>query len=589
MNKTVNINLAGTFFHIDEKAYQKLQRYLEAIKRSFTDSQGRNEIIADIEARIAELFIERMQNQKQVVSIDEVEQVIKIMGQPEDYIVDEEIFEDEPVQTKQSRSTYRKLFRDIDNAYIGGVSSGFAHYFGIDALWIRLVFIALVFGGGSGIIVYIILWILIPAAVTTADKLAMTGKPINITNIEEKVKEGFSNVKDSIDDVTHKVKNGNYKNNIKSTSRSFFGALGSVILFFFKIIAKLIGIFLIFIGATTLITLIIGLLTFGVADIFQIPGMDLAYLVNATNLPLWAASVLLLFAVGIPFFYLFILGLKILVNNLKSLGKITNFSLLGLWITSVIIIIVFTAKTASEFSREASIADKYELNIMKVDTINIKMVGNDSFSNDIQRDSDFEIVFDNSDTKKIYSSNVRLIVRSTKDSMALVSIEKSARGNSYQNAKDRAGNIDYNYNFTNNTLLLDAYFLTDAQYKFRDQEVEIIVYLPEGSILKADENTYSFHRNTSRYEDILENGFEGHYLKVIEDNLLCLDCPKDDSFNIDIDIKDDNSKFQINNKGIEIKDAEIKIKVNDKGVYSESESITTTIDSTGIKIKSKNK
>ena len=96
MNKTVNINLAGIFFHIDEDAYSKLQRYLEAIKRSFTDSQGRSEIIADIEARISELFSERIQNDKQVVSIKEVEEVITIMGQPEDYIVDEEIFEDEP-------------------------------------------------------------------------------------------------------------------------------------------------------------------------------------------------------------------------------------------------------------------------------------------------------------------------------------------------------------------------------------------------------------------------------------------------------------------------------------------------------------
>ena len=88
MNKTVNINLAGVFFHIDEDAYLKLQRYLEAIRRSFTDSQGRNEIIADIEARIAELFSERVQNEKQVVSVKEVEEVITIMGQPEDYMVD---------------------------------------------------------------------------------------------------------------------------------------------------------------------------------------------------------------------------------------------------------------------------------------------------------------------------------------------------------------------------------------------------------------------------------------------------------------------------------------------------------------------
>ena len=79
MNKTVNINLAGIFFHIDENAYAKLQRYLEAIKRSFTDPQGRSEIISDIEARISELFTERMKTEKQVISITEVEEVINIL------------------------------------------------------------------------------------------------------------------------------------------------------------------------------------------------------------------------------------------------------------------------------------------------------------------------------------------------------------------------------------------------------------------------------------------------------------------------------------------------------------------------------
>ncbi|MBT8253149.1 MAG: PspC domain-containing protein, partial [Bacteroidia bacterium] len=215
MNKTVNINLAGIFFHIDEDAYLKLQRYLDAIKRSFTDSQGRNEIISDIEARIAELFSERVQNEKQVVSVKEVEEVITIMGQPEDYMVDEEIFEDEPqAQYKKSSGSGRKLFRDKDNAYIGGVSAGLAHYFGIDALWIRLAWIVLFFGAGTGILLYILLWILMPVAESTSDKLAMTGKPINITNIEEKVKEGFGNVKDSFDDVAGRLPSGE---RVKST------------------------------------------------------------------------------------------------------------------------------------------------------------------------------------------------------------------------------------------------------------------------------------------------------------------------------------------------------------------------------------
>ena len=101
MNKTVNINLAGFFFHLDEEAYNKLQRYLEAIKRSFTDAQGRDEIIHDIEARISELFSEKIETDNQVITLKEVDEVIAVMGQPEDYQLDDEIFEDDYLSKKQ--------------------------------------------------------------------------------------------------------------------------------------------------------------------------------------------------------------------------------------------------------------------------------------------------------------------------------------------------------------------------------------------------------------------------------------------------------------------------------------------------------
>ena len=592
MNKTVNINLAGIFFHIDEDAYLKLQRYLEAIKRSFTDPQGRNEIIADIEARIAELFSERVQNEKQVVSIKDVDAIIDIMGQPEDYMVNEEIFDDEPQQrTYKSQAPHRKLFRDVDNAYIGGVSSGLSHYLGIDALWIRLIWVALFFGAGTGVLVYIILWILMPAAESTADKLAMSGKPINITNIEEKVKEGFSNVKDSFDEVADKVKNGDYDkvgNNIKTQSRSFFDALGSIIMLFFKIFAKFIGIILIIVGASTLIGLVVGLLSVGVADIFVFPGVDFPEVVNSTNLPIWLVSLLSLFAVGIPFFYLFILGLKILVNNLRSLGKLANFALLGLWLASIITLMVFAAREAVEYSREASVTQKTEFNIRANDTLKVQMLGNDLFESHVYRDRDFKVVYDENDQKKIYSSNIRLIFRSTNNPQAYLKVEKTSLGNSYQNAKQRAENIEYNFKLEDNVLYLDSYLLTDYANKFRDQDIEVVLYLPERSILYADSNTYSFHRNYSSHRDILDNGFEEHYMKVIRNDLICLDCSKDKNYSIDVDINDEDSEFKLNKDGLRIKDKDVDIKIDKNGVSSESENIKTTIDSNGIEIKSKN-
>ena len=200
MKKTISINLAGLFFHIDEDAYKELQNYLAAVKRSMQNEQGTSEIIADIEARIAELFSERISSSQQVITSKIVEDIIDIMGQPEDYNIDDDN-NDSNTRTDSTQTT-KRLFRDKENAFVGGVSAGLGHYLGIDPLWMRLIWILLVFGLGMGVLLYLIMWILIPAANTTAEKLSMMGKPINITNIEEQVKEGFGNVKEHLDKVT---------------------------------------------------------------------------------------------------------------------------------------------------------------------------------------------------------------------------------------------------------------------------------------------------------------------------------------------------------------------------------------------------
>ncbi len=602
MNKTVNINLAGIFFHIDEDAYLKLQRYLEAIKRSFTDSQGRSEIIADIEARIAELFNERVQNDKQVIRIKEVDEVITIMGQPEDYLVDDEIFEDEPQQTyrsSKSSSPGKKLYRDTDNSYVGGVSSGLGHYFGVDVVWIRLAWVLLVAGAGTGILLYILLWILVPEAKSTAEKIMMTGEPVNISNIEKKIKDGFDTVTETVGDVAKNVsdsvsnaaKNVDVKkgaNSIKSSSRTFFETLGDVVMFFFKIFAKFIGALLIFIGAVTLLSLIISLFTVGISDAVNVPGFDFVDAANAANTPVWLVSLLVLFAVGVPFFFLFYLGLKILINNLKSIGNIAKFSLLGLWIIGIIGLALVFAKQASEHAFDANVVKKEQLNITANDTITVKMVGNDNYDRSkyghLNRNTNsFKLVYDENDEKMIYSSDVRLIVRSTKDSLASLSIEKKAEGSSYILAKERAEGIDYNYVLDNNELLLNSYLTTEFKNKFRDQEIELILYLPEGSTLYADNNTYPFHRNSPSYNDILDNGQEAHYLKILHNDTKCLDCD-DDAFEVNVD----TDGVKINEDGIEIEDGNDKVKINSEGIKVESDDVKVNIDRSGIDIKSDN-
>lgn len=552
MNKTVNINLAGIFFHIDEDAYLKLSRYLEAIKRSFTDSQGRSEIIADIEARIAELFAERIQNEKQVVGVKLVDEVITIMGQPEDYLVDDEIFEDEPqVRQHQSYKSTKKLFRDTDNSYVGGVAAGFGHYFSIEPIWIRLIFILFTIGsGGTFIMIYLIFWALVPEAKTTAEKLTMTGDPVNISNIEkkikdgidsvsenlknvdlkkhgEKLKEGFDHVSDNISETVRNVDFQKQGNRLKSSSQTFFETLGGIIMFFLKVIAKFIGIILMFVGISTLVALIVALFTVGITDAIHFPGMDFLDVANAANIPIWLMSLLLFLAVGIPFFFVFYLGLKILVNNLKSIGNVAKFSLLGLWLMAIIGLIITGVKQATEHAFDSKVTDKNELYIKANDTLSLSMVGFDRYSDSYYRNNnDFKLV-DDANGRSIVSSDIRLVVKSTKDSLASIIIEKEASGSSYAIARERAENINYNYEFSNNELKLDAYQTTDAKNKYSEQEVRIILYLPEGTILYTDQNLSKYNKYSSRYNNILHNVEYQHYLKVLKDDVECLDCAEE--------------------------------------------------------------
>lgn len=582
MNKTVNINLAGVFFHIDEDAYLKLQRYLDAIKRSFTDSQGQTEIIADIEARIAELFTERVQNEKQVIRIKEVDEVISIMGQPEDYLVDDEIFEDEPqtgYQRKSTASNSKKLFRDTDNSYVGGVASGLGHYLGIDTIWIRLIWILLIFGAGTGVLLYILLWILVPEAKTTAEKIMMTGEPVNISNIEKKIKDGFETVSDTVQDVAKNVSDAAKKvdfqkqgNKIKSSSKTFFDTIADIIMFFFKVFAKFIGVILIFVGASALIGLIICLFSLGITDV--IPGLDFANIVNAGETPVWIASMLAFFAIGIPFFFLFYLGLKILINNLKSIGNIAKFTLLGLWLFSIIGLIVIGIKEASEHAFNERIVEKQEMQFVASDTLRIKMGDIDLFNNRFYRNNSFKVAKNENGERTIYSSDIDILIKSTTDSVATISIEKSADGRNYDKAIMRAKNIHYGYTIRGNELVLDPHLSTNAKNKFSDQEIAIIIYLPEGSVVKLNDNTkhYLGYGMPSNYVN--------QYLNITEDGILCNDCDDDD-----FDVNVDTPNIIINDQGIEIKGDNNTLKIDDNGINAESKEVKVKIDEHGINIK----
>ena len=528
MNKTVNINLAGTFFHIDEDAFGKLSRYLDAIRRSFSDLNGQDEIIKDVEARISELFSEKINDISQVITIKQLDEVIAVMGQPEDYMVDEEIFEDaSPNQKSQSRSqsSHKQLFRDEDNKFIAGVSSGLGHYFSIDAIWIRLFWIAsILLGFGAPILVYILLWILIPEALTTSEKLKMNREPVNISNIEKKIKEELENASNKIKEVDYDM----YKENTQKGATIFFSTIGKIFAGIFNVFGKFFGLILIILSLSIIIGLIVGLFTTGTFGIvsggFEI--FDYLSIVLIDSFPFWLLVLLVFLIVVIPAFSLFILGLKLIITNLKSIGTTAKIILFVLWICSIIGLSVLGVKQATEQGYDGDYITENRISIKANDTLKLKMLSNNRYEYDASRSGSFYLKSDEDGNKIIYSNDIRLIVRSTNDSVATVFLEHKAEGSSFDNAKERAEAIDYKYTFNNNTLTLNSYFTTDIVNKYREQEIEIVLYLPLGTILFADKNTYSYHSNSSRYNDILRNGDEEKYLLIQKSKTICLDCPK---------------------------------------------------------------
>ncbi|WP_374400335.1 PspC domain-containing protein [Flavobacterium sp.] len=574
MNKTISINLGGFFFHIDEDAYQKLSRYFDAVKRSLS-ADGRDEIMKDIESRIAELFQERLKNDKQVVGLTEIEEVISIMGQPEDYKIDDE---KSTYQSSSSSTNFyypsKRLYRDKENGMLGGVMAGLGHYLGIDTLWLRIIMVILFFGFGTGLFVYIVLWILVPEAVTTTQKLEMKGEPITISNIEKKVKEGF-------DDITSKFSNIDHEK-IANTAKSGATRIGStieeVITTIFKVFAKIIGTFIVFISGFTLLFVVI----ISIIMLFS-STMPEHYILNniqtpiGLETPLWAQGLLLLLGAGIPLFFFLILGLKLIVNNLKSLGNYLKYSLLAVWIIIIGIIASIIINEASQLAFDGKSVQKEMIAIAPTDTLKIKFKNNDFYSKNNYRHHDFKITQDEGDNEIIYSNNVSIEIKYTDEATPYMLIEKLANGKSTSQAKKRAEKIKYNYKIEGNTIVLDNYLLTAVENKFRGQEVEIYLYLPKGTIFQTDESYSNYDRSDYDFFDENEYDTKNPVYQVDSDKIRCLNClesESNDELSIKIETDDTSASIYYDENGVLVK--KVVNKEENGVVKSTEEKITAT-------------
>ncbi|MFM1753991.1 MAG: hypothetical protein RLZZ236_930 [Bacteroidota bacterium] len=521
MNKTVTINLGGIVFHIDEDAYQKLSRYFDAIKRSLNNSSGQEEIIKDIEMRISELLSEKLLSDKHVIGLKEIDEVIAVMGQPEDYIIEDD---SKAESNYQAYKKSKKLYRDKDKGMIGGVAAGLSHYLGIDVVWIRVILLLFFFGFGTGILAYIILWIATPEAVTTSEKLEMTGEPVTISSIEKKVREEFDSVSEKFKNVDY----DKYGNQIKTGAEKFGNSLSEIISTILKVFAKFLGVILIITGLTILFFLFVGIFTLGTGAFIEFPWQEFVDAGNFTDYPIWVFGLLMFLAVGIPFFFLTLLGFRLLSPTIKSIGSIAKYTLLALWILAIAALISIGIQQASEVAYEGKTVSKETFTILPSDTLQVKFRYNDYYTKDIDDHDNFRFVQDAANNQLIYSNNIRFEIVKTDEKLPFIQIERMARGKSFQEAKKRAEKIQFGYKLEGKQLLLDNYLLTNVSDKFRDQEVIIYLYLPEGTLFMLDESVQHYDESDNDFFN-LHYSSDDYLYQVNRSQVKCLNCPENEN------------------------------------------------------------
>ncbi|WP_312187135.1 PspC domain-containing protein [Sphingobacterium sp.] len=481
MNKTIIININSIVFHIEEDAYEVLRSYMIDIKKHFGQSEDSKEILEDIENRISEMFTEKIQaGSKEVLNMEDVNAVIDQMGRVSDFETEDQ--DDYASFQRQTNSdgfkVGKKLMRDPDDKVFSGVCSGLGHFFGIEAKWVRLLFALFVVIGGSGVLVYVILWIVMPLAITRADKMEMRGEAPNIHNFKRSFDEEMSGVKET------------FSRGMDRTGDSVAKLL--------QIIVKIIGVFFVIIVGLSLIGLIIGLIFFALAIVNVIPDvMDDSgpfYLMNPNDVPF--ALIAGFLSIFIPFAGLFYLLLRVLFEK-KPMNNYLTTTLFLVWLASIGAIVFYSTSVAKEFRESSTIVEEKPLQKQPVYYLNENDVRVIRLKNGVK--SGLGIKSENLSSYLKRNIHIRIErIDSLQD--PYVRYEYSAKGSSYKIATDRAGKINYALKQDTSSLTFDNAFQLNEGERYRDQEVNITLFLPVGTKLVINDNLEDKLRDISFYE-----------------------------------------------------------------------------------------
>ncbi|RXF71921.1 PspC domain-containing protein [Arcticibacter tournemirensis] len=470
MNKTIIININGMVFHIEEDAYEVLRSYMTDVKRHFAYSADSDEIVTDIENRLAEMFNERLADQnKQVIVLQDVTDITARMGSVNDFDLQDE----EPSYGPQGLKTERKLFRDTDDRIIGGVCSGIGYYFDMDAKWVRLITFLITLLWGTGLIVYIILWIVLPPARTRSERMAMKGEPINLQNFKK-------NFDEELESLKHQVRPGLDKTG--AFLRDAGQHTGNFVLKALNVIVKVIGAFVIFICALTLFSLFMGLIfALGFLNKGELNAFPFNVINPEYQSPLYFSAFII---VIIPLLALIFFGMRVIFNR-KITGRTTSFAMLIIWLTGLGMAVFYGSKVGAEFREEAKIEQRSD--IVPYPVYYLKLNPGRFFTKD---DSARYGISSKWDKSRIKISNdfgkIDLFIEKSEDGKSTLFKEFSARGRDFEQAFQTAQKSGYRFVQTDSILELDKYLYLTGQAPFRDQEVDVTIKVPVNTRLVID-------------------------------------------------------------------------------------------------------
>ena len=472
MDKTIKINLGGSLFQIDEDAYRMLREYLQAIDSRFRNIAGGAETIEDIESRIAEIF-QSQKGSAGVISRENVEAIILVIGKPEDF----DVIEDDLIAPSYT-SERKRMYRNPEDSIIGGVCGGMGAYLNTDPVWFRILFIVFALFFGLGFFVYMALWIALPSAVSDAQKKELRSV---------RHKSGRTSTEVS------RYSNGSYAGaGVGNAFNEVFRALG-------KAIYIIVRVFLIILGVSFLLAGFLTLVSYVMIFFFRYPGyfstdafgVNLFYLPEFFNYvvaPAVAPWIMLLLSlvVILPLLAMIYWGVKMIFWFRARDGII---SLIGLvvWVMSVaaLSLILFNegvsfAETAKTSSREIIENPPEKLYITGGQTIDAL-----NYDKDISiPDENYNLYF-RDDNKKLFI-NTQLSISNSEDSTLRIDIRKRSAGRSKTDARRKAESLVYNYSVSGDTLYLDEYFTVPEDSKWSCDNVGVILYIPEGTVVQFD-------------------------------------------------------------------------------------------------------